>query len=544
MLSELNLPFEEFKFEVNNEGFERRDIDNQAKRLLKDLKCDDCNSEAQYANFLDEDSLKLICDKCKPEGEEFNNFEELERGLHKRLTKLEKSLVFTEAMFTFSQFKKFREHGTVEDQNEIDTSYWGSKKLIQELVNQLRQSSEKGDKNSLELIKNYNLSMDHHVENLHRRMGHCMARFFSHDLLDKISADIEEAKGEEEDPEGIKFNKEFIFLNMFNQDKKEMEKMIKNMSEGAGVGSPTSPNKGSDAKLVQRLQEELDEYKEKYRDMEKKYQKEKERVSKLKSNKKVPKIDEHHDMDHIYPFVEQLKNKPEDALFSIDTCLAINAKHSGDKKFIEETMNMSFPQIQSLALTSMEKFKHHDDIHMANKFLANAINKPLGYLHLSCEKNVEMAKFNIGVRAITNLVSHQVYFKHFNIDGLNLKEILESSSQVNHVVFYDCKIDDLEGFELDDTIDYSIKVLDLYETANIKEESKLNNKKIIAFAEALGKTSLKDCIERIHVKNSEYPIKDLEYVFQRFGFKTSICGDEKWPYSKDHDHKTMDLYPH
>ena len=178
---------------------------------------------------------------------------------------------------------------------------------------------------------------------------------------------------------------------------------------------------------------------------------------------------------------------------------------------------------------------------MVNKFLANALDKPLQYLHLGCEKYTDISNFNIGIRSITSLTKFQVYIKRFNIDGLNLKEILECSSDAENIIFYDCHIGSLEGFELNDAIDYNTKVLDLYMTCNSKDNNKLNNQKIIAFVEALAKTNLKDSLERIHVRDSDYYINDLANIFKKFKFNATICGDEHWPKSKDHVHETMDL---
>lgn len=266
-------------------------------------------------------------------------------------------------------------------------------------------------------------------------------------------------------------------------------------------------------------------------------------AGKLQAHKAHQCRDARDDTPALYEHMDLLRHPPEDKLLAPDTVFTICASSSNDIKFVRNTQHLVFPKIHSLAMTSMESFKKSKDVYAVNRFLAQGFHKPLDYVTLACESRTDIGKFNIGLRHVLSLARQQVLIRGFEIDSLNLKDIFEACSDVHMLVLYDCAITDVEALELNPCIEYNISVLDLFETCVKTDQDKLGSGKIVKFSEALAKTSLKDTLKRIHAKNSEFESKDLEHVLSTCGLRASVCGAEKWPYEKSHNHETDDIAP-
>ena len=419
--------------------------------------------------------------------------------------------------------------------DEIDSAYKDSVRLLQELMNELRNQSENPNNDTFLMLKSYGFSMFKHSQKLRDNFGSLFASLLAKDILNQISSPT--------------FGQEYSFLSLFNQDKARLENIIKQFStqessKPTPVPMPVLDEEEEKEEAIEssKLKEENEQLKLSFKDLEQKLMKERGRVTSLKSHTSHFSVKEHDDMDSIFQHMDMLKIVPKNKILDKDAILVVSGKYSNDRKFIENTMNLSFPQISALSLTSMEKFKHSTEIYRANKFMARAIDKPFYVFQFSAEKPTDISRFNIGLRNILGLVKNQVVIRGFLIDSLNLREIIESCSNVHNLVFYDCEIEDLEGFELNDAIDYEIQVLDLFKTCVKEKEKRINSGNIITFAKALGATSLAQSLKRIHVSKSDYDIKDVDYVFSKFGFKASICGDDNWPHTRSHDHDTEDMH--
>lgn len=108
--------------------------------------------------------------------------------------------------------------------------------------------------------------------------------------------------------------------------------------------------------------------------------------------------------------------------------------------------------------------------------------------------------------------------------------ILEKGKDTAEIVLADWAVSEIDdNFSLDSDLEYRIKSLDLYGTANRFERSKISEKKIITLVRAMAKTSLKNSLKKVHVFEEEFPEDDLQKIFNKHGFKVEVIGDEAQP---------------
>lgn len=473
---------------------------------------------------------KLYCETHATEQESHENFEDIlsfNHGYKENMTKLEEEIVRAQCLAAFTDMDNASTQ--IKDLNsEIQEKFSEMLKRSKDLSDQ----SEFGEYSKMSTDSHHLLEM---CDNFHREIGYAIARELSASMFQEVS----NRHASEGDTKQTKYN----FTTLFAGESEFFDNLKKKIlsSMPASKRKPSKDTHTSSTEVVKGdLEKELESYKERLRDLEDKYKKEREHSSKMKKHRFSMDEVTPCDTDRIMPLMkDNLHIVPE--LLNESTVLTLWCNKSGDRNFIEHMGLLVFPKIQSLAITHLEDITKKEDIYAINKFMTYSFVKPFDTVSISAEKDTELAKVAMGLKNVCSLGKNQVLVRGVKIDSLTMKEVFESSRDTHMLVFYDCTIADLEGFKLDHNLDYNIKVLDLFETADCDNKEKLNRGKMIPFVEALGKTSLKDSVKRIHVHGDLYDPKEVEELFTSHGFTASICGSEKWPYASDHDHARHDI---
>lgn len=279
------------------------------------------------------------------------------------------------------------------------------------------------------------------------------------------------------------------------------------------------------------VDEILNHYKNMLKDLEKKYNKERKRVRKFKTQYAIPRHCDKTNEEDINPLLKQLYNPPVEGALSEAAALTIWANKSKDKKFIRATCNLNYPQIKTLSINHMNKIRSETDTVCLNKLLAHSIINPLEYLHLSSEKHVPIKKFMAGVRPLLNQVKKQVTIKGFNLDGKDLKQILENARNSHTIILYNCTLETILGLNLDSFLDYNTKVLDLYKTAAAKKKHRIHTEAMETLAAEISNTPLKESLTDIYVQHKSFHPNDVSQIFRDNNMRVRVTGEDTWPFT-------------
>lgn len=411
------------------------------------------------------------------------------------------------------------------------------------------------------------------VKHLHQIVGTTIAENISRHMFKTISATpvmgnqemgIENDSEEEKDA-GPTFNnssvsptafpKYYSFISLLVEDKEEFDRQLKTRTvhsideEYKDLRNSVTKILGDrDYGLEQQkdditMEQILQHYKAMVDNLQRKYTKEKTKITRFKTHYPRPRSTVTFNEAEINPLLKNLYNEPVEGALNENTVLTIWGSKSQDRKFVCETSNYNFPQIKTLSITKMNKISQEFDILCFNKFMGHSITKKLSYLHLGADKYMSIGKFMPGLKPLLHLARDQIYLGKFVLNGKYLKEIIESGHKVKHLVLYDCKIDTMLGYSLDNYLDYRIQTLDLFKTAVKKNRSRLYFDAIEVLISDFAKTQLRDTLKEVYVKLKSFHPKEVQSLFDNVNMKVKVVGGDQWPFTveqQDNYHVPVD----
>jgi len=85
------------------------------------------------------------------------------------------------------------------------------------------------------------------------------------------------------------------------------------------------------------------------------------------------------------------------------------------------------------------------------------------------------------------------------------------------------------SFNLNTSLDYKTTSLDLYGTCRSDDRNRLDPKKMVTLVMAMGRTSLKTSLKRVHVSAEEVSAKHIQKIFHKYDFDVTVYGDNSQP---------------
>lgn len=242
-------------------------------------------------------------------------------------------------------------------------------------------------------------------------------------------------------------------------------------------------------------------------------------------------VNEESDEAKIIPLLGFLEDPPSpiDQLNS-NQILTLSGSEEKDLEFVDKTKHLRFPSLKKLTLWHLALSNSRHEAKIANEWLSNAFYYNLKYFEIdSGFRRIDLSKYRGGLQNVLSLVTHQIYIARFKIDVDTLKQIFERGHQARCLVFYNCKIDSLDGFHLNPSLNYRIRELDLYLTCRKAEKRFVSQYKLRKFVKALSRTNLKHSLTYVHVTESEFPQNEVQQIFDEFGFELTVHGDNECP---------------
>lgn len=208
------------------------------------------------------------------------------------------------------------------------------------------------------------------------------------------------------------------------------------------------------------------------------------------------------------------------------TIIKFHCEKLRDAELLYEASKLKFPPIKKLELINMDDLIIDEDIQGANDMLGKAITTPMKYLYLGGGSHGDLNRFADGLENILKLVSQQIFISGFTIDANTLRTIFEQGAKCDYIVLDDCKIKLDKKFTLDTNINFDVRQLDLYRTCRKEEKEYLDLFSFPKFIDELSKTSLRASLGSVHVKESAYPAKEVQMIFDNAKFNVTVTGDE------------------
>lgn len=131
-----------------------------------------------------------------------------------------------------------------------------------------------------------------------------------------------------------------------------------------------------------------------------------------------------------------------------------------------------------------------------------------------------------GISEVIKLVTHKIVLSGFDIDSSNLKVLLENAHNIERLELDDCRIEVGRDFELDKSLVYKLRKLDLYRTARKYERDYLDEDKLLVLIEQFKKTTIGKTLRKVHVKQSKYGGDQLQALFDEARMDVKVYADE------------------
>lgn len=168
-----------------------------------------------------------------------------------------------------------------------------------------------------------------------------------------------------------------------------------------------------------------------------------------------------------------------------------------------------------------------------NKIFREATFKEIQVLFIS-GGDMSLSKFSSGLPTILKTVKKQVLISAFKIDKRMLKLVIENSANVENLALCFSEIEGVsKKWKLDNSISYNIKSLDLFGSCHRSWSDHLTEKKLDKFIRALSETSLKESLKTIHTKEDWFSARNLQPIFDKYGFTVHVIGDNNKPSPMD-----------
>ena len=145
--------------------------------------------------------------------------------------------------------------------------------------------------------------------------------------------------------------------------------------------------------------------------------------------------------------------------------LRLDGNLEKDRKIVQETQNLQFPNYKKLEIKNIEGFDENDEIRTAFlEFLHNATPYSLKYVMISGANHPNISPFIEGLGSLFDVVSDEIYISSFTIGEAELSAIFAKSYKVKRLALIWCYLKISPVFEIDWKIDYMIEELDLFLT--------------------------------------------------------------------------------
>jgi fructose-1,6-bisphosphatase len=102
---------------------------------------------------------------------------------------------------------------------------------------------------------------------------------------------------------------------------------------------------------------------------------------------------------------------------------------------------------------------------------------------------------------------------------------LNHPNNVERLALYSCKCSITAVFNLDETLDYKIKNLDLFFTLSKNDDFYMENTNATVFIHAISKTNLKDSLEIIHIKQGSY--EGFQDLLDKYKITAKLVEDDE-----------------
>ena len=115
------------------------------------------------------------------------------------------------------------------------------------------------------------------------------------------------------------------------------------------------------------------------------------------------------------------------------------------------------------------------------------------------------------------------------MDDRILKFIIETCHNVPELILNYCQIDSIRSsFELDQTLDYKIKTLDIYGTVNPNNDGYLSKHDFKILAKAISFTNLNKSLETIHIFKEAIDKKDAQRYLDFYKVRAKVKANKRW----------------
>lgn len=253
---------------------------------------------------------------------------------------------------------------------------------------------------------------------LHQLIGLAFSKLISSEIFHKL---CQEADGEQKRalPDEL-YGEEFEFISVFVGDREII----------SGKNGTNSNLSSSKDRKISKLKEEIETLKAQLS-----YANSNSPTKVHHHNTGVRKTSSDH-TEEIMNEIERLKRLPDNKCLNEESALAIWCDQPGDRKFVEKTLDYSFPELKSLSIIHLDCLKKDEDFFNLNMFMSRCFTRPLRCVQISAKNVADFSYFDTGMRVLLSLATRQVYLKNLKIEGIVLKDIFESSSQVNRLILH------------------------------------------------------------------------------------------------------------
>jgi hypothetical protein len=482
-----------------------------AEENIRKLTCIKWDEPAQKVDTFDK--CKFYCESHAQERDEYDSFEDPMDRFNEFVLKMKRVDVEMVKIFcikNFGDLECIKKQLCQKSTEKINDSFSSLEKQFGDLIDEMQYLNHKIHFNDLSnLISEWDELLKLSTK-LHQLIGLAFSKFISSEILHKLCQDvIGEQKRAIPD---VWYGDKFEFVSVFVGDK----------NVGLSEDEYKSNFSSKDTKIVS-LQNEIEKLKSQLSSAtDQIHSKSHHHISGVRKT-----VSDH--TEEIMLEIERLKRLPDNKCLNEESALAIWCDQPGDRKFVEKTMEYSFPELKSLSIIHLDSLKKDEDFFNLNTFMARWFTKPLRWVQISAERWADVSYFDTGMRILLSLSKRQVFLKNLRIEGIVLKDIFESSSQASRLILHTCDIGDLCNFQLDECIDYKIEILDLFGTVNSDTDEGLNGDILAKFLFSIAKTSLKDSLKAIHITENDYMKDQCQAFMNEVGFKAVLKTGNTWP---------------
>jgi hypothetical protein len=191
---------------------------------------------------------------------------------------------------------------------------------------------------------------------------------------------------------------------------------------------------------------------------------------------------------------------------------------------------MKLPNLRKVFIGGLSGLRTLDDTAALLSFIQNSLPDTLPTFCLYNESGSHWKYLEDYVEVLDKPlknVTDEVYFFGFRLQAATMARILQTWHNAERVSFVNCEIGD-GNFRLAKSIPYKIKSLNISSnTCDMNDQDWLNSAKLDKLFAAIGKTVMKNCLEKVIINGDRFPPEDLADILAKNGCnETSVT----WKY--------------